>query len=601
MGRNYADVLPDECWRLIFSRLDHHQQLETLSTVCKRFLSISNQLRYSFKVLSDPAPYALSQIFKRFPCLNKIDASELNRGLDALIQQISQSGLNIESLNLSNQVKVPVFSVSKILSLKTLICSRIGLLNDEDLIVIAGSLPWLEELDISYPEGIDSHHQLYFLGGLSKDLTSFSYSSTAVTDAGVEALSSKLKNLLKINLSGNHFISDRSLTALSSNCFLLREIMVRSCSFITQFGISNMIQHSHNLTSLSVDTIELCNSSLPSSFDFQRSSLCAIEFFYMGIPDDLFHSIVEAGIQLKKLTLSYCEKFTFSGIKVLLSTSGQSLEYIDLEGSKILTDESMKELSQLLSNVTTIKIRGCSSLTTSTFFMLAKNCPLLQELDMSSTNLGKEENFHAGDVGMNSTRIHSLKMSRNNFVNDDTLKRIGLVCRKLQLVEMSCCNSVTSRGIREFLNRFPRMRHLEVNQCGEIENVFDATKGEVVGLNLEVLRAKRSHINDEALTRIGKRCTRLVNLDLEGCMKVTTKGVKEVVVNCRELREMNLRGCSNVNIVDIYDWMVLSNRPFSLRKLVPPHCFLPKEYDKNKEPVPWNLQSLSIGSCHKIV
>jgi F-box/leucine-rich repeat protein 2/20 len=73
---------------------------------------------------------------------------------------------------------------------------------------------------------------------------------------------------------------------------------------------------------------------------------------------------------------------------------------------------------------------------------------------------------------------------------------------------------------------------------------------------------------------IAKRCHGLLQLDLEGCLNVTIKGVNEVVQSCMRLREINLKLCDNVK-VDIIPRMVFS-RP-SLRKIIPPCRFIPTD------------------------
>ncbi|KAI7984957.1 hypothetical protein LOK49_LG14G01597 [Camellia lanceoleosa] len=67
-----------------------------------------------------------------------------------------------------------------------------------------------------------------------------------VTDAGIEAMSLKLRGLCKIDITGQVGCSDRSLIALSSNCVLLNEIRYGSCK-VTEHGICFVLRHSRNL------------------------------------------------------------------------------------------------------------------------------------------------------------------------------------------------------------------------------------------------------------------------------------------------------------------------------------------------------------------
>ncbi|KAK9281556.1 hypothetical protein L1049_004459 [Liquidambar formosana] len=206
--------LPDLCWDLIFSFLDHHQQLEAPSLVCKRFLSIANCLRLSLTVADPTVPF-LSRLFRRFPQLKKIDLRDFHGDLNGLVHQIARSGLDLEELNVSNKRNLPLQSLSELGSnmknLKVLKCSWLCL-QDSDLSVIASSLPWLEELDISYPErDDDSMHEWGFL----------TPHKGTVTDAGIEALST---------------ITEEGLAGILKKCREVRHLEVNRCDGMKNIG-----------------------------------------------------------------------------------------------------------------------------------------------------------------------------------------------------------------------------------------------------------------------------------------------------------------------------------------------------------------------------
>lgn len=246
-----CEDLPEDCWVLIINRLDHHSHFESLSLVSKRFLSITNRLRYKFTV-TDPTILihgTISKLINRFQHLKTLDLSKFHGNLDAIILEIALSSvLNLESLDISNQKSIPI-NVLKILglnmkSLKVFKCANLCLLSDNDLLAIATILPFLEELDISYPNNnnFDSNHQV---------------GEFTVTDTGIEALWSALRNLQVLNISGNHFITDRSIVGLSLNCLLLREIGILDCSFITHSGFHFMLCNCRDLNVISVNGVQI--------------------------------------------------------------------------------------------------------------------------------------------------------------------------------------------------------------------------------------------------------------------------------------------------------------------------------------------------------
>ncbi|XP_059640755.1 F-box/LRR-repeat protein 4 [Cornus florida] len=551
--------LPDECWELIFNRLNHHSHFEALSLVCKRFLSISNRLRVSLAIV-DPTILihgTISKLLHRFKHLKSIDLSKYDGDIDLnrVIIEIAQSNLNLETLNVSKQKCLPLEGLKRLGSnmkgLKFLNCSNLSLLRDVELRVIAYSLPCLEELDISYPVN-DFDFNL--------ELRPHDPSEIHVTDSGFEVLSRKLSNLRKINISGNYFITNRSLVALSSSCVLLREIKALDCSFITQDGIHFVMSHSPDLSSISVSGIwsRLRSPSFEDSLSYP-TALGTLHLYGVFLSDKFLYSLAKACIPLKSFGLFDCLNFSLCGISLLLHTY-HSLDYLALSEVDFLTDQAISDLSQYLQKLITIKLNGCTKLTSSTFFTLAKNCTLLTDIEMERTNLRKE------DCSMDfvkNPRIKSLSFAGSTHLNDECLKRIASACPGLELLDLSSCLGIAEGGLAEILKSCCEIRHLRIDDCGGIKNI--GTGSELP--KLEVLRAARSGINSEGLAMIGKRCCGLLNLDLEGCLGVTTERVKEVIRNCTRLREINLKHCQNVNVISV-DWMVFS-RP-SLRKIIPP-------------------------------
>ncbi|XP_023548544.1 uncharacterized protein LOC111807180 isoform X2 [Cucurbita pepo subsp. pepo] len=186
MEENFP-YLPEECWEMIFSFLlqrRHSHHFESLSLVCKQFLSITNTLRTTLRISELTIP-AMSRIFSRFRQLKRIDLRNFKGVPDDLLIRIAGSGLDIESLDITNQARFPVsgmnFLGSTMRNLRVLLCSKLGVLTDDDLVEIAKLFPNLEDLDISYP---------------MNPLAPSCYSD--ITDSGIFALIQGLPRLRKI-------------------------------------------------------------------------------------------------------------------------------------------------------------------------------------------------------------------------------------------------------------------------------------------------------------------------------------------------------------------------------------------------------------------
>ncbi|KAF9614422.1 hypothetical protein IFM89_018567 [Coptis chinensis] len=541
------DYLPDDCWELVVDRLnqqDHHtRHLKSVSLVCKRLLSMTNY-RLSRLTINDPMIHvnrSVSGLLHRFHRLKHLDFVDFNGDLNRVILEIAASDLSLEALNLSKQGRIPAESLKKLgmrmsKSLKILICSRLlCLFGDVDLSAIALSFPYLEELDISYPQ------------------------RSYITDGGIKGLASSLRKLRKLNISGNKGVSDHSLTIIVKKCEVLSEITALDCAHITEDAISNVIRENPNIVSLTLSGNRRF-ASVPT-LPINTSCWCAkaLRVFIlsgMTISDKLLLSIEEANIPLQKLALAHCNGFTSSALSSLLSKY-QSLKYLDLERSNFLTDRYMESLSPYFQNLTFISVNSCSKLTVHTFYTLATNCFDLEEIQMERTGLGNET---SPVVLTKNSKIRSLKIAGNISLHDETLTKLVSVCPNLISLDVSHCFNITEHGIKESGRTCSKIRELKVNSCLQVKII-----GTLEFPKLEVLQARRSGINDEELSRIGRYCTELLCLDLEGCFTVSDRGLKEVVGKCKRLRELNLKDCRRVNVY-IADWMVLS-RP-SLRKII---------------------------------
>jgi len=171
-----------------------------------------------------------------------------------------------------------------------------------------------------------------------------------------------------------------------------------------------------------------------------------------------------------------------------------------------------------------------------------------------------------------SPQLKSLRFTCNSWLRDESIKIFASIFPNLQLLDLSYCDNISEESICQVLRSCSEIRQL---------NLARDSRMKLRGMNfevpkLEVLNLSHTKVDDEALYVISKSCRRLLQLLLERCCDVTEKGVKYVVENCTQLREINLMGCDKVHH-NVVASMVLS-RP-SLRKIIAParYCFSDRE------------------------
>ncbi|KAF7153339.1 hypothetical protein RHSIM_Rhsim01G0031700 [Rhododendron simsii] len=236
--------------------------------------------------------------------------------------------------------------------LKVLDCSGLCSMQDKDLVLIADLFPRIEELR------------------LRTDAYICNDAVARITDDGIDALATKLKELKEIEFTGYAwFITDQSLISLSTNCVKLRKIslyissrIVVVTTFFILFCNWEALANAKNLHSLTM-TQEL-------------------------ILDKHICLVANECTPLRKLKLvdfsgQYPE--IHAGLKFLLQACELTLEELTLINWALCGPLGISDLAQYLSNLTSIDLDRRFGLTSVTFYTLSKSCPLLEILMMART------------------------------------------------------------------------------------------------------------------------------------------------------------------------------------------------------------------------
>jgi len=438
---------------------------------------------------------------------------------------------------------------------KTLIslnCSRMARLGKTNLPLILNCFPFLQELDLSYPN--------------------------CYVNLELNELSLALPKLRKINLSG-HYMSDLSLFYLCKNCEFLQEIVMIRVFHLTVEGVASAVRErpglrclSFTITESALLALELPHSLFTSSL-FSLKGLTCLDLSFSCVPDKLFLSLAEECLPLTSLGLQGCFGYTYIGIFCLLSKC-QSFQHLNLQKADFLGDQHVTRLSLFLGNLISINIGFCSKLTESALIALAKNCPLLTNINMEETSIGRmsleNPNFLMDFVV--SPQVKSLHLKGNAWLRDESVHIFATFFPNLELLDLSSCYYIFN-CVGKVLRTGFNIRHLSLASSSRaklLEMNFAVPK-------LEVLNLSGSATDDDALYAISMSCCGLLQLNLENCYDVTEKGVRQVVEKCTKLREINLGGCQNV-AGNVVSEMVLSMP--SLRKITIPPFYHPSDHER---------------------
>ncbi|AES60216.2 putative F-box domain, leucine-rich repeat domain, L domain-containing protein [Medicago truncatula] len=146
--------LPEELWEHILNC--DNNTFKSLSMVSKQFLSITNRLRFSLKIIDQTIPF-IPNLFQRFPNLTSLDLTYFSgvSTLQAIFTEISTFPSNIKSLNVSHRIAIPQNgfrdSSQRLQNLsKSFNCTIMTAIFKTDILFIADRFPLLEELNLDY-------------------------------------------------------------------------------------------------------------------------------------------------------------------------------------------------------------------------------------------------------------------------------------------------------------------------------------------------------------------------------------------------------------------------------------------------------------------
>ncbi|KAI8570336.1 hypothetical protein RHMOL_Rhmol01G0026700 [Rhododendron molle] len=510
MKKQGQGYFPDDCWELKFQKLreDDERDLDSISLVSKRFLSISNRMKLSLNVTDETLPL-LPNLLRRFRHIETIvikthaRKTHAHKEIGGLIDdQIARSNID----GLVDDEDIDGLVDDELVDDQIARSDIDGLVDDQ---IARSDIDGLvdDQIARSDIDGLVDDH-IARSGLLNLRAIKF-WCSTRPPRDGFRALAlhrnvkNNLKELKKIVVKGDAcFITDKSLISLSTNCVKLRRL------------------------SLGINLHSLTSQKLISD----KRIIC---------------QVAKARPPLKKVKLvGFGDQYpkTHGALRLFFQSCQLTLKELTLRGWPLT---HISDFARYLSHLTSIDLDGCFGLTGDTFYILMKSCPLVEILTMAHTTRQEMDTFSQDYLHKNYSMRH-LNISKNMWLTDTTLENFGQVCPNLQFLSVNGCPRLTDLGIGEVSKRCPAITQLNIDGLTQVSDVLRRYSDNSV-VNLKTLNARGTHINDEGLAMIGNRCPNLQYLDIGFCKEVTDKGVMEVVTNCQRLRDINLIGCEKLS------------------------------------------------------
>ncbi|KAI1320693.1 hypothetical protein EDD11_010227 [Mortierella claussenii] len=211
---------------------------------------------------------------------------------------------------------------------------------------------------------------------------------------------------------------------------------------------------------------------------------------------------------LARLNLSYCKNLTDKSFIHLSLYGSKQLEYLNLQRCTTITSEAFVSLDP-------------------------ENKDAVHQHCLNDRN-GQAIPIHDGYnplVEPCFPRLRELHLSDCTFLTDDAIVALAPNMPRLEVLSLSFCCALTDVALEALCENCLFLQKLDLSFCGSA--VSDASL---------YLMARFDGLEP------GKHS--LKELEIRGCVRVTERGVKEVVGGCVNLRRLNVSSCSGIGSGD---------------------------------------------------
>ncbi|KAF7153113.1 hypothetical protein RHSIM_Rhsim01G0032400 [Rhododendron simsii] len=224
-------------------------------------------------------------------------------------------------------------------------------MQDKDLVLIADLFPWIEELRLRTDACICND-------GVAR-----------ITDDGIDALATKLKELKEIEFTGYAwFITDQSLFSLSTNCVKLRKISLciySSCQhYVTEQGI-DFVACELTLEELTLINWALCGPLGISDLAQYLSNLTSIDLDRrFGLTSVTFYTLSKSCPLLEILMMA------------------RTREHLDISDNMWVNDTMLDNFGQVCPNLQFLGLSDCQRLTNLGIGEVWRGCLAIRQLNI---------------------------------------------------------------------------------------------------------------------------------------------------------------------------------------------------------------------------
>ncbi|CAN0888249.1 F-box/LRR-repeat protein 2 [Linum grandiflorum] len=270
-----------------------------------------------------------------------------------------------------------------------------------------------------------------------------------------------------------------------------------------------------------------------------------------GVTDRGMMSIGHGLPCLQSLDVSYCRKLTDKGLSAV-AEGCPDLRKLHLAGCRFITDEILKALSINCRKLEELGLQGCSNMTDSGLHDLVGGCHHIKFLDINKCS-------NVGDSGVSSVSkacsasLQTLKLLDCYKVGDESIFTLARHCENLETLIIGGCRDISDASVKTLATACSgSLKNLRMDWC---LNVSDSSLSHILAecRKLEALDIGCcEEITDAAFAGLAmaEADMELKVLKVSNCPKITVTGISMLLEKCINLEYLDVRSCPHVTKSD---------------------------------------------------
>uniref|UniRef100_A0A8C1FLV4 F-box and leucine-rich repeat protein 13 n=1 Tax=Cyprinus carpio carpio TaxID=630221 RepID=A0A8C1FLV4_CYPCA len=264
-------------------------------------------------------------------------------------------------------------------------------------------------------------------------------------------------------------------------------------------------------------------------------------------------------------SLAYCTSFSDKGLQYLSTGKGcHRLTYLDLSGCSQISVDGFTYVAEACSTLQQIVLDNLPTLTDICVQVLVSKCRMLTAISLLDSPYLSDVAFKTMAEVISLTKI---QIEGNNRMTDSSLKALCRSSLKLSEVQMSDCTRMTDASLKS-LGSLTKLCNLNISGCIKVTDIgihYIIEGASAVKLR-ELDLSYCPKLTDLSLKRITQKCSKLTHLSVCFCENLTDNGF-ECLDNCASLVSLDITGCK------IHDkGLAALGTNHSLRKLTASEC-----------------------------